>query len=80
MIPETNDAVLKSFFEDLNVPVHELECMSNAEARTKSYRIRVSMDDIDKVMVPEIWPESVGLRLFYRKRKENTRAVITSDK
>ena len=78
IIPETSDTVFKSFFEELNVPVHELECMSNAEARTKSYRVKVSMSDIEKVMDPEIWPESVGLRLFYRKRKVNTNAVNTS--
>ena len=52
--------------------------MSNAEARTKSYRIKVSIDDVNKVMVPEIWPESVGVRLFYRKRNGNQRAVNTS--
>ena len=75
LIPETNENVLKSFFETLNVPVHELVCMSNVDARTKSFRVKVSLSDVEKVMDPEIWPESVGLRMFFRKRKVNTQAV-----
>jgi len=37
--------------------------------------VKVSLADVEKVMDPKIWPESVGLRMFFRKRKVNTQAV-----
>ena len=73
--PDTGDNDLSSCFQQLNVHVHELECRSHEESRTKSYRVMINMVDVEKVMNPDVWPEGVGLRMYFRQRKTAARVV-----
>ena len=68
----TDEDALKTFLSSLDIGVLDLECRSHSEARNKSYRIKIKHTDIDKVMDPDIWPEGVGCRLYFRKRNTGT--------
>ena len=57
---DTSDDDLQSFFVKINVTVAELECRTKPVALARSYRIRIALDDIAKVMNPDIWPEGVA--------------------
>ena len=54
---DTSDDDLQSFFVKINVTVAELECRTKPDALARSYRVRIALDDIAKVMNPDIWPE-----------------------
>ena len=72
---DTSDDDLQSFFVKINVMVAELECRSKPDALARSYRVRIALDDIAKVMNPDIWPEGVGCRMYYRAKRDGVKGV-----
>jgi hypothetical protein len=59
---------VKSFLEENDVNVMDIECVSSVNARYKSFRVSVPRDCREMVMNSDFWPEGVGVRYFRRKR------------
>ena len=43
-------------------------CVSHADARSKSFKVSVKLQDKDKILSSDFWPAGVACRLFYEKR------------
>lgn len=65
---ETTEEEVKIFLANNNIETTEIDCRSNEEARTKSFRVVVYSSDIDNIMKADLWPPWVGIRPYFRKR------------
>ena len=69
---ETNDDVINNYIVSKGIENHELQLVSNADAKYKSYKLSVYKDYNDKVMCADMWPRGVCIeRWFEREIKKN---------
>ena len=68
---EATDDKIRDFVDDETMNVVEIECMSQEHYYTKSYRIVLQGNDLDRVHEPEIWPEGVCCRRFRKTREQD---------
>ena len=71
LIKEATDGEIRDFVDDETMNVGEIECMSQEHYYTKSYRIVLQGNDLDRVYEPEIWPEGVCCRRFRKTREQD---------
>jgi hypothetical protein len=55
---------LKDYLVGKNVKVRELKCVSNSEAKFKSFRLTVPVSDFKNLFDEALWPEGVRVRRF----------------
>lgn len=63
--PET----VKEYITDNGVTVIDIRRLSNEEWDTQSFHVSVSYGDKVKVENLDFWPEDIGYRLFFKKRR-----------
>lgn len=73
IMSEVTDDELTKYIDDQGVPVKSVELKSNAEALFKSYRVEVTKSCLQKVLVPEFWPEGVCVRRYFGTRPNPNR-------
>jgi hypothetical protein len=77
--PGTQVADLRTHLADMDVTVRALHCVSNAEARYKSFRLTVPLSDFDIVFDGSLWPEGVRVRRYFPRKDEASAARGTND-
>ena len=66
--PHATCDIVKAFLAENTVDILEIECTSHTEARGKSFRIKIKVMDMDKIMSTDFLPEGVGCRQWKKKR------------
>ena len=61
---------LKGFIIDNGVPVRELTCVSHADAKYKSFKLTVSVKDVEKVFDEDFWPCGIMVRRYFAPASE----------
>ena len=64
----TTDTV-KSYIVDNGVDVLDIKRLSQEEWDTQTFYISVRYDDLSKVSDADFWPEHIGYRRYYKKRR-----------
>ena len=59
---------IKTYLSEEGIQNATVECVSHEDARSKSFKINVKLQDKDKIMSSDFWPDGVACRLFYEKR------------
>ena len=67
-----NESNVTEHIEDNNVKVRNIEIKSVDEARFKSFKITVSVKDVEKMLHDDFWPEGVMIRRW-RNPKNQTK-------
>ena len=63
----TEDA-LQSYIEDHRIEIRKIECVSNPNAKYKSFKLSVAASEFPKLFNDEIWPDGVKIRKFISPR------------
>ena len=78
---ETED--LQSFFHDLGVTVKSLQCVSNENAKYKSFKLTVLISQFKQLFDSTIWPQGVCVRPYYTRirhgHNDNGDTIQTGD-
>ena len=69
---DVEDESLSSFLTDENISVIKFEKVSHDDSIMKSYKVTIKHDDLEKVMNEDFWPDGIGCRKFFSKRKESS--------
>lgn len=66
---------LKSYVSDLNMDIDIISCtcLSSNLSDVKSFKISVHLNDRDKLLNAELWPENIIVRKYYKPRYHNGR-------
>lgn len=75
---DTDDEIVKQYIVSKGISVSELVTVSNVNAKYKSFRLSVCIDDKDKVMSPDIWPQGICIEKW-RSRANNKESVTNKD-
>lgn len=70
--PNTDDDQLKQFIGEKGLKVLKLERLSHDEAKYKSYKLTIPVDEMSKVFSEDMWPEGCEVRKFFQKRNQDT--------
>ena len=65
---ETTVSDLENFAVDKNFTVRNVECMSNQNAKFKSFKLSVPMSEFDRLFEDDLWPEGIRVRRFIPPR------------
>ena len=57
IVKTTEEDVLRKFIEDSGIGLVGLRLVSNENAKFKSYKLSVILDDKDKILSPDLWPK-----------------------
>ena len=68
---DTSTSDLRDFIGDQNVVIRSFDCVSHEEAKFKSFKLEVSMEDYDKIYNDELWPSGVRIRKYIPPRSEH---------
>ena len=68
VLPDTDDASIEQLFKDADIKLFNFERVSHMNARMKSFKVTVSLPDMDRVCNDEFLPEDVMCRRFYRPK------------
>jgi elongation factor P hydroxylase len=80
--PDTDDNEIRSLFDDANIDVIEFEKVSHVAAALKSYHVRVTLADLNKICNEDFLPLNVACRRYYKHRpgqNSNGENVTVSD-
>ena len=71
--PEAEVEDIRKYMEDYDVQVINLTCMSNVNAKYKSFKLTVGLSDFKRLLLNEedIWPARVRVRKFITRRETN---------
>ena len=59
---------IKQHLASHNILVCDTELISHDESKFKSFKVRVNVTDVDKIMDPTIWPLGIRVRKFFQKK------------
>ena len=62
---ETESSEIQKFFENSSIKLYAFEQVSHVDARMKSFKIKVALDDVQKICNPDFLPEEVMCRKFF---------------
>lgn len=62
---------MSDYLTDKNVKISKLECVSNANAKFKSFRLTVGLTDFKRLLNDDMWPAGVRARKFITPRENN---------
>ena len=62
---------MKRFLQSKGIHVYAIEKMSNYYAKFKSFKIKISLFDIDKVFDEKFWPYNIQCMMFKNARANN---------
>ena len=64
----TSDVIIKYIENETNINVIGCYCLSDENSKIKAFKVTVSSDDRDALLVGSLWPENVVVRKFFKKR------------
>ena len=64
----TEDAISQYINEEINVKVIKCELLSSKNVNCKSFKITMNVNEREKLLLPEVWPEGIVCRKFYSAR------------
>ena len=64
----TYDVIIKYIENETNINVIDCYCLSDENSKMKAFKVTVSSDDRDALLVGSLWPENVVVRKFLKKR------------
>lgn len=64
----TEDSKLKEFLKSENFTIRHLECISNSEAKFKSYKLTVPVSQFRSLFDADMWPNGIRVRQFFAKK------------
>ena len=70
---DTDVESLQTFIQEKGIKVYDIQIVSHANAKFNSYRVSVDVNDKDKMLVPEIWPQGVCIEKWRNKDTNNSR-------
>ena len=70
VLKPATDEDIKDFLCSNEITVSDVKKISNVEAKYCSFKVSVSLNDVDKVLKPNIWPEGVKIRKFVKFSKK----------
>ena len=68
-MPHSTTDTVKSYIVDNGVDVLDIKRLSQEEWDTQTFYISVRYDDLSKVSDADCWPEHIGYRRYYKKRR-----------
>ena len=71
IVKSTEDDVLRQFIVDSGIGLVDLRLVSNENAKFKSYKLSVSLDDRDKIWSPNLWPKGSCIEKWKPKNNES---------
>ncbi len=72
MEKDTNADVIKEFLAARQFTIRELECVSNDNARFKSFKLTVPVTQYGKLFDENLWPRGVCVRKYIPPRSDNS--------
>ena len=70
---------LRSYISDHGVTMRSLHCVSNANAKFKSYKLTVPVSQYKQLFNGDLWPEGVTVRPYYSNSTNSDRDNIDSE-
>ena len=61
---ETTEVDINSYLKENNIESRDLVCMSHAESKFKSFKLSVSVKDVNTVFSEDFWPVGIKVRRF----------------
>ena len=68
--PETTTEALKNYVSDKGFSIGHLECISNSEAKFKSFKLSLPISEFNRTLDENMWPSGVRVRRFFSNRKK----------
>ena len=65
---DTSESDMKNFIESQDINVRSFSCTSHQEAKYKSFKLEVSVNDFNNLFDDELWPAGVRIRKFIPPR------------
>ena len=67
---DTVDDDMLAYLHDNSVDVRDLICMSHEDSKFKSYKVTVSVTDMNRVFNEDFWPSGVRVRKFKQPQRQ----------
>ena len=67
----TNDDSLYDYLIDKGITPNSLDCVSNPDARYKSYKLSIPLSMYSTLHDPDMWPEGIRICRFYNPKNIN---------
>ena len=67
----TSDASLYDYLINKGITPYSLDCVSNPDARYKSYKLSIPLSMYGTLHDPDMWPEGIRIRRFYIPKNNN---------
>ena len=71
VVKPTTEEAIKDFLQDNEITCDKVKMVSNPEAKYCSFKISVCVNEVDKLLTPDIWPEGVRVRKFFNNANSN---------
>ena len=65
------EAISRYINEELNVKVVKCEELTSRNVNCKSFKVTMNMNEREKLLLSEVWPEGIICRKFYNARKSS---------
>ena len=66
--PETESDILRDHITEQGIIVNNLSCVSNVEAKFKSFKLNVNISQVNQLFDESFWPVGIRVRKFYSPR------------
>ena len=79
---ETTSENIETFLAEEGIQNAKVQCVSHQDAKSRSFKINVKINDKDKLMSSDFWPDGIVCRPFYEKRAaaaDNSRSRRSSE-
>ena len=64
----TPDSISKYIVNETNIKVVKCESLASKNENCRSFKVTLKINDRQKLLSPELWPEGIICRKFYSKR------------
>ena len=66
---ETTTDKMHGHIREMGVDINSIECISNANARFKSFKVTTTVSKFDELFNPEMWPTGICVRKYIPPRR-----------
>ena len=63
---------IKALIENNGIQVYNIDKMSNYQASFKSFKVKISVLDIDKILNENIWPNGIQCEMWRNPRRSSS--------
>ena len=61
---DTGESDVQEFLVENDIDVRAIDCTSHPDSTFKSFKVTVSVSDVDKLFNDDFWPSGVKVRMF----------------